>query len=84
VDHQATKKGNNDGSMESKSKIGTMESYRISPNGSGQYPISLSRLAQKSLHASGKENTPDIISKSVNQNNVNQMFNLNFFNHGNY
>tara|TARA_R110002167_G_scaffold13222_6_gene55563 strand:+ start:4165 stop:4308 length:144 start_codon:yes stop_codon:yes gene_type:complete len=31
-----------------------------------------------------KENTLDIISKSVNQNIVNQMCNLNFFNHGNY
>ena len=58
--------------MESKSKFRIMESYQISPKGNGQYPIRISRLAAK------KENTPDIISKSFNQNNVNQMFNLNF------
>tara|TARA_R110001632_G_scaffold22610_4_gene64813 strand:+ start:31 stop:222 length:192 start_codon:yes stop_codon:yes gene_type:complete len=37
VSHQATKKGNDDGSMESKSKYRIMESYQISQKGSDQY-----------------------------------------------
>tara|TARA_R110001599_G_scaffold135178_2_gene313458 strand:- start:44 stop:304 length:261 start_codon:yes stop_codon:yes gene_type:complete len=79
VIHQATKKGNDDGSMESKSKYRIMESYQISQKGSDQYQTRENRHAGKK-----KENTLDIVSKSVNQNIVNQMFNLNFFNHGNY
>ena len=56
-----------------------MESYQISQNGSDQYQT------RENGHAGKKrENTLDIVSKSVNQNIVNQMFNLNFFNHGNY
>ncbi|GBF19107.1 hypothetical protein C21_01272 [Arenibacter sp. NBRC 103722] len=65
--------------MESKSKYRIMESYQISQNGSDQYQTRENRHAGKK-----KENTLDIVSKYVNQNIVNQMFNLNFFNHGNY
>lgn len=56
-----------------------MESYQISQKGSDQYQTRENRHAGKK-----RENTLDIVSKSVNQNIVNQMFNLNFFNHGNY
>jgi len=54
VSRQATKKGNSDGSMGSKSKTETMKSYRT-----------LKNEAEQKLKNKKKENAPDIISKSV-------------------
>ncbi|HDZ13823.1 MAG TPA: hypothetical protein ENH60_02855 [Pricia sp.] len=51
---KATKKGNSDGTMGSKSKTGTMKSYRI-----------LKNEAEQKLKQKKKENAPDILSKSV-------------------
>jgi hypothetical protein len=54
VTHQATKKGNSDGTMGSKSKTNLMKSYRI-----------IKKKAELKLKKQKKENAPDIISKSL-------------------
>lgn len=56
---QATKKGNDEGSMGSKSKYRTMKSSQNIQKGNG------TKKNKKCLLDTGKENTPDIISKSL-------------------
>ncbi len=58
--HQATKKGNSDGSMGSKSKMNLMKSYK-----------NIKKEAEQKLKKQQKENALDIISKSIIQTNIN-------------
>ncbi len=57
---QATKKGNSDGSMGSKSKMNLMKSYK-----------NIKKEAEQKLKKQQKENALDIISKSIIQTNIN-------------
>jgi len=58
--HQATKKGNSDGSMGSKSKMNLMKSYK-----------NIKKEVEQKLKKQQKENALDIISKSIIQTNIN-------------
>ena len=60
VSHQATKKGNSDGNMGSKSKTNLMKSYE-----------KIKKEAGLKLKKQKKENALDIISKSL-QKNINE------------